>query len=103
MRPEAFAWRPPWFFWRWPIGLTADGGHHGEGEHDKRDVTMPTMPGSGLVVIEPELVLGGLETVLDRPAMTLDPDQRLDRCSRRTPSGEVGKIAIGDVASDRQP
>ena len=78
----------------------ADGRHHGEGVHDKRDVTMPSVPGSGLVVIKPKLVLGGLETVLDRPAMTLDPDQRLDRCSRWTPSGEVSEIAIGDLASD---
>ena len=23
-----------------------DGSHHGEGEHDERDVTMPAMPGS---------------------------------------------------------
>ena len=78
----------------------SDGRHHGKGEHDKRDVTMPPVPGTGLVVIEPKLVLGGLETVLDRPAMTLDPDQRLDRGSRRTPSGEVGEIAIGNMASD---
>ena len=78
----------------------ADGRHHGEGKHDKRNVTMPPVPGPGLVVIKPKLVLGGLETILDRPAMTLDPDQRLDRCSRRTPSGEVGEIAIGDMASD---
>jgi hypothetical protein len=26
-----------------------DGSHHGEGEHDERDVTMPAVPGSGLV------------------------------------------------------
>ena len=63
---------------------------------------MPTVPGSGLVVIEPELVLGGLEAVLDGAAMTFDPDQRLDRCSRRRPSGEVGEIAAGDVASDQK-
>ena len=47
-----------------------DGGHHGEGEHDQRDMPMPAMPGAGLVVIEAELVLGGLEAVLDGPAMT---------------------------------
>jgi hypothetical protein len=28
-----------------------DGSHHGEGEHDERDVTMPAMPGSGFVVL----------------------------------------------------
>ena len=34
-----------------------NGSHHGEGEHNERDVTMPAMPGSGFVVVEPELVL----------------------------------------------
>jgi len=27
--------------------------HHGEGEHDKRDMAMPAMPGAGLVMVEP--------------------------------------------------
>ncbi len=52
-----------------------DGSHHGEGEHDERDVTMPAVPGSGFVVVEPELVFGCLEAILDRPAMALDADQ----------------------------
>src|SRR5450759_3591387 len=34
-----------------------DDGHHGEGEHDRRDMTVPAMPGAGLVVIEAEFVL----------------------------------------------
>jgi hypothetical protein len=34
----------------------ADRRHHGEGEHHQGNVTMPPMPGSALVVIEPELV-----------------------------------------------
>jgi hypothetical protein len=63
-------------------------------------MTMPTMPGSALVVIEPELVLRGLKTILDRPPMTLDRYQRFDRCSGWTPSGKEGEIAIGDVAAD---
>ena len=78
----------------------ADCRHHGKGEHHQGNVAMPPMPGSALVVIESELVFRGLETVLDRPAMPLDPDQRLDRCSRWTPSGEVGEIAIANVTSD---
>src|SRR6266446_146345 len=63
---------------------------------------MPTVPGPALVVIETKFVLGGLEAVLDRPAMALDRDQRLDGRSCRTPSGEEGEIAIGDVAADQQ-
>jgi hypothetical protein len=33
---------------------------------------MPAMPGTGFVVIETQFILGGLEAVLDGPAMTLD-------------------------------
>ena len=63
---------------------------------------MPAMPGSAFVVIEPELVFGGLETVLDRPAMAFDHHQRFDGCRRRTPGGEEGEIAIGDMTTDQQ-
>jgi len=34
-------------------------------------VTMPAVPGSRFVVVEPELVFGCLEAILDRPAMEL--------------------------------
>ena len=49
------------FFGRHDIGVMTDDGHHGEGEHDQRDMTVPAMPGAGLVVIEAEFVLGGFE------------------------------------------
>jgi hypothetical protein len=65
-------------------------------------MTMPPVPGSALIVIEPELVLGGLKTILDRPAMTLDRYQCFERCSRWTPGGKEGEIAIGDVATNQQ-
>src|SRR6476659_5829125 len=55
------------FFGRRLVGLMLDGSHHGEGEHDERDVTMPAVPGSGFVVVEPELGFGCLEAILDRP------------------------------------
>src|SRR6266481_8806473 len=96
----------PWsgvpFFWRRRIGAMADHRHHGEGEHDKRNVAMPAMPGSALVVIESELVLRGLKTVLDRPPVAFDRHQRFDGCSCRTPGGEEGEIAIGDMTTDQQ-
>ena len=57
------------FFGRRLVGLMLDGSHHGKCEHDERDVTMPAMPRSGFVVVEPELVLGSLKAVLDRPAV----------------------------------
>src|SRR4029077_3085852 len=43
------------FFGSRLVGLVLDGSHHGKGEHDERDVTMPAVPGSGFVVVEPEL------------------------------------------------
>jgi hypothetical protein len=61
------------FFWRrCDIGAMPDDGHHCEGEHDQRDMTVPAMPGARLVVIEAEFVFGGFETVLDGPAMAFD-------------------------------
>ena len=44
---------------RHAVGPMTDDGHHGEGEHDQRDMTVPAMPGAGFVVIEAEFVLGG--------------------------------------------
>ena len=38
------------------IGAMPDDGHHGEGKHDQRDMTVPAMPGTCLVVIEAEFV-----------------------------------------------
>ena len=46
-----------------------DRGHHGEGEHDERDMAVPPVPGTALVVVEAEFVFGSLEAVLDGPAM----------------------------------
>ncbi|MEH2560548.1 hypothetical protein V1289_000175 [Bradyrhizobium sp. AZCC 2289] len=65
------------FFWRWQISAMSDRGHHGEGEHHQGHMTVPAMPGSALVVIEPELVFRGFKAVLDRPSMAFDRDQRL--------------------------
>src|SRR6476659_4937995 len=92
MRSDVLALRSTWFFWAsacWP-------------DVDERDVTMPAVPGSGFVVVEPELVFGCLEAILDRPAMALDADQGLDRSPCRTPGGEVGEIAVGDITPDQQ-
>src|SRR5258708_952667 len=90
------------FFWLRRIGVMADRRHHGEGKHYQGNMAMPSMPGSALVVIEPELVFRGLKTVLDRPPMAFDRHQRFDGCSRWTPGGEEGEIAIGDVTTDQQ-
>ena len=95
----------PWsgvpFFWRRRIGAMADRRHHGEGEHHHGNVAMPAMPGSALIVIEPELVFRGIKTILDCSPMAFDRDQRFDGCSGRTPGGEEGAITIGDAATDQ--
>ena len=80
----------------------ADHRHHGEGEYCQGDVAMPAMPGSALVVIKPELVFRGLETILDRPSMTFDRYQRFDRRCCSTPGGEEGEIAIGDTTTNEK-
>ena len=82
--------------------MVADGRQHGEGKHDQRDMPVPAMPGTGLIMLEAELGLGGLEAVLDRPAMSLDHDQGLDRGSGRAPGGEERQLTIADAAPDQQ-
>ena len=71
------------------------------GAHDERDETMAAVPGSQYVVVEPELVFGCLEAILDRAAMTLDANEGLDRSPCLTPGGEVGEIAVGDITPDQ--
>jgi hypothetical protein len=90
------------FFGRRLVGLMLDGRHHGEGKHDQRDMPMPAMPRPGFVVIESELVLGGLEAVLDRPTAALNADERVYRNPCRAPCGEVSEISISDSAPDQQ-
>ena len=70
----------PHRFWgrRGRVGVNADRGHHGEGEHDKRHVTTPAMPGARFVVIEAEFVLRRFETVFDRPMVSFDFRQSFD-------------------------
>ena len=63
---------------------------------------VPSVPGACLVMVEAELVLGGLEAVLDGPAMPFHLDERLDGRPGRAPCLEEGQIAIGDAAPDQQ-
>lgn len=65
-------------------------------------MAVPAVPGPGFVMVEPEFVFGGLESVLDRPAMALDLGQDFDGCSKRAPGGEKGHIPIGDGAPNQQ-
>src|SRR5665213_3335913 len=94
--------RPAWhrFFGQWrDIGMMTDDSHHGEGEHDQRDMAVPAVPGTAFVVIEAEFVFGGFETVLDGPAMAFDQDQLFHGRTRGAPGGEEGQITISKIAS----
>src|SRR6267142_6801557 len=80
----------PWFgvafFWLRRIGMMADHRHH------HRYMAMPAVPGSALVVIEPELVFGGLETVLNRPAMVVPAGHQVVK-KARSPSAMRRRIS----------
>src|SRR4051794_41791585 len=73
MRPGELEQR---FWGRRLVGVVADHGQHGEGQHHQRDVAVPAVPAAGLVVIEPELVLCGLEAGPGRPAAAPAPHPR---------------------------
>ena len=92
---------PP-FYRICPVGMLTDGSEHGKGQHDKRDVAVPAMPGTRFVVVETEFVLGGLEAIFDRPSVSLDPDQRLDRRAGGTPSGEEGQFFVREMTRDQE-
>ena len=51
-------------------------------------------------MVEAEFALGGLEAVLDGPAVAFDLDQGLDTRAGRRPGGEEGQVAISDIVAD---
>src|SRR5512143_2574566 len=71
-------------------------------QHHQRDVPVPAVSASGLVVIKPKLGRSRLEAVLDRPASPFHRNQRLNPGSGWTPGREEGPCAIGNVAADQQ-
>jgi len=87
--------------YRWIIGVMPDRGHRGEGEHDERDVAVPSVPGTGFVVVETQLVFRGFKAVLDGPAAAFDFNQHCNVRSGGTPGGEERQISIGDCAPDQ--
>src|SRR5258705_12293044 len=53
----------------------ADGDEERGGEHGQGDVAVPGVVAADLVLIQPDLVLRGLERLLDRPPGPGHPDQ----------------------------
>lgn len=84
------------------IGVMSRDRENPKRQHHKRDVTVPAVPGTGLIVIETDFVFAGLEGVLDRPAVSLDPDQDFNRGARGTPGVEICKVPVGKVTPDQQ-
>src|SRR4051812_20792196 len=66
-----------------PDGVLTHDGQIGMGQHGQRDVTMPSRPGADLVLVEPNLALGGLEAGLNRPARAGDLDKGGELCALR--------------------
>src|SRR4051812_46185451 len=60
------------------------------------------MPGPGLVVVETEFVFGGLEAVLDGPALSFDSDQHRNRRTGGAPGGEENQGTVKDVAAGQK-
>lgn len=81
----------------------ADYRQQSEGNHDQADVPVPTVPGTGFIVSEPEFGLGRLERVLDAPTPSFDADQGLDQRAGWAPGREVGPLAIAQAAADQEP
>ena len=73
------------FLWYGLIGLQPNDRHHRKCQHHERHVTIPSVPGPGFVMVEPDFVFGGFETVFDRPAVAFDGDQGFDRGSHLAP------------------
>lgn len=68
------------------------------------DVAVPGVVTPDLVVVEADLVLRGLETLLDRPAGAGDTDQLFIGCVVRAVAQVVGEFGgVGDAAADQQP
>src|SRR5271157_6131251 len=80
----------------------ADRGHHGESQHDERDVAVPSMPGAGLVMIKAKLVFCRLETVFKGPAAAFHAHELFDGRACRSPGGEEGQVLIRDGAADQK-
>jgi len=57
---------------------------------------------TGRHVVKAKFILGGLEAVIDCPAMAFDGDEGLDARASRAPCREEGEIAITDIATDQQ-
>ena len=65
---------------------------------------MPAVPGAGLEVIEPQIILGALEALLDRPAQACDSRQSGQGGAWGRDGQVVGRLAgVGSLATHQKP
>jgi hypothetical protein len=66
-------------------------------------VPIPAIPATNLVVVQADLVLGGLEAFLDRPADPRHPDQLGQAGTGRAETGVEGQLSIRQPPAHQQP
>jgi hypothetical protein len=71
------------------FGLCPQGSKHRMRQQRQRDVAVPTLPATHLILIEAAFALGGLKSNLDFPSPAGDVDQRL--------AGNLGAGCVDNV------
>ena len=84
-------------------GLGADRRQERLGDQDQGHVPIPAIPATNLVVVQADLVLGGLEAFLDRPADPRHPDQLGQAGTGRAETGVEGQLSIRQPPAHQQP
>jgi len=76
----------------------------GQRQHRQGDVPVPAMPAAHLVAVQPDLLLGRFEALLDRPAPAGDPGQRLQAGGGWAEHDVVRHlVGLGELAAHQQP
>ncbi len=77
-----------------PGGLGADRRQERLGDQHQGHMPIPGVPAADLVVVQADLVLGGLEALLDRPADPRDADQLGQRRAGRAEADLDGQLPV---------
>ena len=84
-------------------GLGADRRQERLGDQHQGHMPIPAIPATNLVVVQADLVLGGLEAFLDRPADPRHPDQLGQAGTGRAETGVEGQLSIRQPPAHQQP
>lgn len=80
-----------------------DVGEQGVGEHGQGGPAVPGVPAADLVLVEADVAFGGLEVLLDSPALSGHGDEVGEGDVGGVVAAVVGELAGGVVAADHQP